>query len=121
MLDCIPLVALAQAVPVLPEGPGWWYEPKLDGHRTVLRRTDETVVLYARSGRVVPQHWMDLAVAGMELRPGTVLDGGAVIWRDGRLDFAAAQSRAASSTTRARALAARYPAAGHPHGVGLEG
>lgn len=24
-------VALAKAVPVLPEGPGWWYEPKLDG------------------------------------------------------------------------------------------
>ncbi|MFE7111494.1 hypothetical protein ACFU98_39265 [Streptomyces sp. NPDC057575] len=31
-------VALAQAVTVLPEGPGWWYEAKLDGHRTVLRR-----------------------------------------------------------------------------------
>ncbi|WP_331754289.1 DNA ligase [Streptomyces sp. NBC_00826] len=81
-----------------------------DGHRTVLRRTEETVVLYARSGRVVTQHWMDLAVAGMGLRPDTVLDGEAVIWRDGRLDFAAAQSRAASSVTRARALAARYPA-----------
>ncbi|MGY3064443.1 ATP-dependent DNA ligase [Streptomyces sp. TE3672] len=24
-------VALAQAAPTLPEGPGWWYEPKLDG------------------------------------------------------------------------------------------
>ncbi|MFF3787857.1 ATP-dependent DNA ligase [Streptomyces sp. NPDC001933] len=103
-------VALAQAVPVLPQGPGWWYEPKYDGHRTVLRRTDETVVLYARSGKVVTQHWIDLAVAAMELRPGTVLDCEAVIWRDGRLDFAAAQSRAASSVTRARALAARYPA-----------
>ncbi|MFJ2314924.1 DNA ligase [Streptomyces sp. NPDC087846] len=103
-------VALAQAIPVLPEGPGWWYEPKLDGHRTVLRRTDETVVLYARSGRIVTQHWMDLAVAGMVLRPGTVLDGEAVVWRDGRTDFAAAQSRAASSVTRARALAALYPA-----------
>ncbi|MFB6990959.1 hypothetical protein [Streptomyces sp. NPDC056304] len=74
------------------------------------RRTDDTVFLYARSGRVVTQYWMDLAVAGMALRPGTVLDGEAVIWRDGRLDFAAAQSRAASSVTRARALAARHPA-----------
>ncbi|MFE7113387.1 hypothetical protein ACFU98_44640 [Streptomyces sp. NPDC057575] len=91
-------------------GAGWWYKPQLDGHRTVLRRTDDTVILYARSGRVVTQHWMDLAVVGMELRPGTVLDGEAVIWRDGRLDIAAAQSRAASSVTRARALAARYPA-----------
>ncbi|MFF3129855.1 DNA ligase [Streptomyces sp. NPDC057908] len=103
-------VALAKAVPTLPDGPGWWYEPKFDGHRTVLRRTDDTVFLYARSGRVVTQYWMDLAVAGMELRPGTVLDGEAVIWRDGRLDFAAAQSRAASSVSRARALAVRHPA-----------
>ncbi|WP_433916938.1 DNA ligase [Streptomyces sp. NBC_01744] len=103
-------VALAQAVPTLPDGPGWWYEPKFDGHRTILRRTDDTVILYARSGRVVTPYWMDLAVAGMELRPGTVLDGEAVIWREGRLDFGAAQSRAASSVTRARALATRHPA-----------
>ncbi|MGW2844392.1 ATP-dependent DNA ligase [Streptomyces sp. NPDC001274] len=103
-------VALAQAVPTLPDGPGWWYEPKIDGHRTVLRRTDDSVVLYARSGWVVTQHWMDLAVAAMALCPGTVLDGEAAIWRDGKLDFAAAQSRAASSVTRARTLAARYPA-----------
>ncbi|MFB7083387.1 hypothetical protein [Streptomyces sp. NPDC056308] len=53
---------------------------------------------------------MDLAIAAMALRPGTVLDGNAVIWRDGRLDFAAAQSRAASSVTRAHALAARHSA-----------
>jgi ATP-dependent DNA ligase len=103
-------VALARAVPTLPEGPGWWFEPKFDGHRVVLRRTDETVILYARSGRVVTPYWMDLALAGMVLLPGTVLDGEAVIWRDGRLDFGAAQSRAASSVTRARALAARHPA-----------
>ncbi|MFJ3083002.1 DNA ligase [Streptomyces halstedii] len=104
-------VALAQAVPLLPDGPDWWYEPKFDGHRTILRRTDETVTLYARSGRVVTQHWMDIALAGMQLQPGTVLDGEAVIWRNGKLDFGAAQSRAASTLARARALAARHPAA----------
>ncbi|MEU0837715.1 hypothetical protein [Streptomyces sp. NPDC005969] len=93
-----------------PQGPGWWYEPKFDGHRTIMVRAEDTVALYARSGRVVTPYWMDLALAGMALRPGTVLDGEAVIWRDGRLEFAAAQSRAASSVTRARALAARYPA-----------
>ncbi|MFE7795634.1 hypothetical protein [Streptomyces sp. NPDC057460] len=103
-------VALARAVSTLPEGSGWWFEPKFDGHRVVLRRTDDTVILYARSGRVVTPYWMDLALAGMALPPGTALDGEAVIWREGRLDFAAAQSRAASSVTRARALAARHPA-----------
>jgi hypothetical protein len=76
----------------------------------VLRRTDDTVILYARSGRVVTPYWMDLALAGMALRPGTALDGEAVIWRGGRLDFGAAQSRAASSVTRARSPAARHPA-----------
>ncbi|MFF3264963.1 DNA ligase [Streptomyces sp. NPDC002932] len=103
-------VALAQAAPMLPTGQDWWYEPKFDGHRTVLRRTEETVILYARSGRIVTTHWMDLAVAAMALPPGLVLDGEAVIWKDGRVDFAAAQSRAASGPARARALATRHPA-----------
>ncbi|WP_434744691.1 DNA ligase [Streptomyces sp. A-14] len=102
--------ALAQAVPVIPDGPDWWYEPKFDGHRTILRRTKDTVILYARSGRVVTSHWMDLAVAAMQLPPGTTLDGEAVIWRNGKVDFGAAQSRAATTITRARALAAHHPA-----------
>lgn len=102
--------ALAQPQARIPDGPGWWYEPKFDGHRTILRRTADTLILYARSGRIVTSHWMDLAVAAMQLPPGTTLDGEAVIWRDGKVDFAAAQSRTASSITRARALAARHPA-----------
>ncbi|MFJ3914386.1 ATP-dependent DNA ligase [Streptomyces vinaceus] len=107
----VPL-ALAQAVPRLPHGAAgvWWYEPKFDGHRVVLERTEETVRLYARSGRVVTSPWMDLAVAGMQLEPGTVLDGEAVIWSGGRLDFAAVQARAASGTDRSRTLAGRLPA-----------
>jgi ATP-dependent DNA ligase len=81
-----------------------------DGHRMIIVRAVDTVTLYARSGRVLTPYWMDLALAGMELRPGTALDGEAVIWRHGQLDFGAARSRAASPVTRARALAARYPA-----------
>ncbi|MFC8238536.1 hypothetical protein [Streptomyces sp. NPDC057284] len=52
----------------------------------------------------------DLALAGMALRTGTALDDEAVISREERLDFTAAQSRAASSATRAHALAAWHPA-----------
>jgi ATP-dependent DNA ligase len=104
-------VALAEAVPTLPRGKGWWYEIKFDGHRTVMWRDAETVRLQARSGRTVTSAWMDLAVAGMNsIRPGTVLDGEAVIYNEGRVDFAAAQSRAASSPARARELAAVLPA-----------
>ncbi|MET7816078.1 DNA ligase [Streptomyces sp. NPDC005395] len=103
-------VALAELVPQLPTGPRWWYEVKLDGHRTIMWRTAETVRLQARSGRDVTPWWMDLAVAGMELPPGVVLDGEAVVVVGGKVSFGAAQSRASSSVPRARELAARYPA-----------
>ncbi|MFG2525697.1 NUDIX domain-containing protein [Streptomyces sp. NPDC048527] len=46
-----------------------------DGHRTVMWRDAEAVLLQARFGRTVTSSWMVLAVAGMDsLRPGTVLD-----------------------------------------------
>lgn len=102
--------ALARAVPTLPTGPGWHFEIKLDGHRMILRRTDDGVVCYSRTGRAVTSHWMDLAVPAMALPPGTVLDGEAVIWHNGTVDFGAVQARAASTLDRARALAARLPA-----------
>ncbi|MFE9222316.1 hypothetical protein ACFYN3_39205 [Streptomyces lavendulae] len=104
-------VALARPVTILPHGAGYWYEPKFDGHRTVIRRTDDSVVLYARSGRIVTPVWMDLALAAQKtLRPGTVLDGEAVISRNGAIDFSAVQARAASTPLRARELASALPA-----------
>ncbi|GAA2462989.1 ATP-dependent DNA ligase [Streptomyces lavendulocolor] len=103
-------VALARSVATLPRGRSWWYEPKSDGHRAVLFRDADTVQLQSRAGRDVTGVWMDLAVAGMALLPGTVLEGEVVIWREGRVDFHAVQSRAASSPTRARALAVELPA-----------
>ncbi|MEU9781450.1 DNA ligase [Streptomyces phaeochromogenes] len=105
-------VALAEAVPTLPVGSGWRYEIKLDGHRMILWRDAESVRLQARSGRDVTPVWMDLALAGMALPAGVVLDGEAVVTDDeGRISFAAAQSRAASTPARARQLAEAHPAA----------
>jgi ATP-dependent DNA ligase len=104
-------VALAELVPTLPVGAGWRYEMKFDGHRTVVWRDEDTVRLQARSGRDVTPVWMDLALAALDmLPPGLVLDGEAVIYAHGRIDFAAAQSRALSTPTRARRLAEDLPA-----------
>jgi ATP-dependent DNA ligase len=103
-------VALAQAVQTVPEGPGLHYEPKFDGHRLVMWRTPETVRLQARSGRDVTSVWMDLALAGMQLPAGTVLDGEGIVYVAGRVDFSAAQSRANSTPSRARLLAEAHPA-----------
>ena len=104
-------IALAQSVPALPTGTDWSYEVKLDGHRMIMWRTGDGVRLQARSGRDVTAAWGDLALAGLHLPAGTVLDGEAVITtEDGRISFEAAQARAASSPTRAHRLAAQHPA-----------
>ncbi|MFJ6900549.1 hypothetical protein [Streptomyces hokutonensis] len=88
---------------------------KVDGHRTVLWRTEDSVRLQSRTSRDVTALWMDLAVAAMNLPPGVVLDGEAVVYvadDDGRarVSFEAAQSRALSHPRRARELAVRHPA-----------
>ncbi|GAA5702466.1 hypothetical protein SM007_28105 [Streptomyces avermitilis] len=104
-------VALAELVPTLPVGTKWRYEMKLDGHRAVVWREKDTVRLQARSGRDVTAVWMDLALAALEILPaGVVVDGEAVIYAHGKIDFAAAQSRALSTPARARRLAEDLPA-----------
>ncbi|WP_309029328.1 ATP-dependent DNA ligase [Streptomyces alfalfae] len=102
-------VALAERVDTLPVRPGWWYEPKFDGDRAVLWRRD-TVRIQTRSGRDATEQWYDLATAGMDLPPDTVLDGEAAIWRGGRMDFGAVRSRASARGRRLADLIRRYPA-----------
>ncbi|MEU6484394.1 ATP-dependent DNA ligase [Streptomyces sp. NPDC046887] len=105
-------VALAETVGVLPRERGLAYEPKFDGHRMVVFRMGGQggVVLQARSGRIVTGAFPDLAEAAGRLPEGTVLDGEVVVWREGRIDFAAVQGRAAATPGRAPRLAERLPA-----------
>ncbi|MET9223551.1 hypothetical protein ABZX65_32980 [Streptomyces sp. NPDC003300] len=76
----------------------------------VMRREVGGVRCQARSGRDSTRSWPDLAAAGTALEPGTVLDGEAVVFTGGVIDFSAAQSRMASSPARAAALARDLPA-----------
>lgn len=104
-------VALATAVRTLPRGAGLAYEPKFDGHRLVIVRSETGVVLQARSGRIVTSAFPDLEVAAQQLPAGTVLDGEVVVWHEGRTDFALVQRRAAAATAaRAAVLAQTLPA-----------
>ncbi|MFI7012133.1 ATP-dependent DNA ligase [Streptomyces sp. NPDC050145] len=104
-------VALARSVDALPGGTDWAFEPKFDGHRMVVIREAEDVVLQARSGRLVARAFPDLVAAALALPAGTVLDGEVVVWHDGRTDFAAVQRRAAAASgARARVLARELPA-----------
>ncbi|MCX5375865.1 ATP-dependent DNA ligase [Streptomyces sp. NBC_00091] len=103
-------VALAASVRTLPRAAGLAYEPKFDGHRLVVLRTEADVVLQARSGRIVTAAFPDLAAAARQLPAGTVLDGEVVVWHAGRTDFALVQRRAAATEARAAVLARSLPA-----------
>ncbi|MDX3538482.1 hypothetical protein PV721_29880 [Streptomyces sp. MB09-01] len=65
----VPL-ALAQAVPRLPHGAVgvWWYEPKFDGHRVVMERTEETV-RRRRTDAAASGHRPGRRVGELEQRP----------------------------------------------------
>ncbi|MFI8877391.1 ATP-dependent DNA ligase [Streptomyces sp. NPDC055243] len=103
-------VALAESVTALPQGDGWAFEPKFDGHRLVVFADGHRVRLQARSGRLVTSAFPDLAEAAGHLPAGTVLDGEVVVWADGRIDFQAVQQRAAATRAHATHLARTLPA-----------
>jgi ATP-dependent DNA ligase len=119
----------AKSVTSLPTGPGWAFEPKFDGFRALAFRTSRTsrsrgprVELQSRQQRMLTAHFPDVAAAVAAVEHDVVLDGELVIWRAGRLDFAALQDRLRSGPTRARSLAVELPAAyvvfdllGHDH------
>jgi len=110
-------VMLARPVWTLP-GPdalpgGCAYEPKWDGFRCLAFRSDEgPAVLQSRSRRLLTGFFPEIADAAACLPPAVVvvLDGEPVVWRHGRVDFAALQRRIHPSAKRARELAARTPA-----------
>jgi ATP-dependent DNA ligase len=103
-------VALAQAAPRLPTGSGYAYEPKYDGHRVCLIREDAVQLQAGRSQRDVTAWFPDLATAAERLPEGTVLDGEAIVYRAGSIDFTAIQQRTLTTPSRARRLAAELPA-----------
>src|SRR5688572_27833468 len=66
----------ARLVDLLPEDPGWQFEPKWDGFRCLAFRAGEEVELHAKSGKPLGRYFPE-AVAMIRLLPGDrfVLDG----------------------------------------------
>src|SRR6476659_4896348 len=81
---------------------GCRYELKFDGFRVAAVRTASGARLWSRRGTDLTSAFPDLAAAAeIHLRAGTVLDGEAVVWVDGRLHFEHLQQRLAHRATRA--------------------
>lgn len=110
----VPL-ALAKAVSRIPPENalpgGCLYEPKWDGFRLALLTEDDGVSLWSRQGKNLSRYFPELvAAANKQIPPGFLIDGEAVIWSEGRLDFDALQQRMTASKTNLAPLAVERPA-----------
>ena len=96
----------------LPEGEGWWFEPKWDGFRIVAYRDGDELLLRSRDDRPLLRYFPELAEPlKAALPPRAVADGEVVIERDGCLDFEALQMRLHPAKSRIDKLAGEIPAA----------
>ena len=101
----------ARAVPLLPRGERWRYEPKWDGFRCLAFRDGERVELRSKSGQNLGRYFPDVVAALAALKaPRFVLDGEIVIPIARRLSFEALQLRLHPAESRVRKLAAEHPA-----------
>jgi ATP-dependent DNA ligase len=93
---------------VLPEPPGWAYEPKWDGFRAVAWSGEPR--LDSRNHKPLLRYFPELEPALGMLPAGTVVDGEVVVVRGDRLDFDALQMRIHPAASRIEMLAAETPA-----------
>lgn len=105
---------LARPAPVIPQQPGWLYEPKWDGFRALVFRDGPDLHIQSRDLRPLNRYFPELvepllALGGPNAR--FVLDGEIVIVHTGGgLDFDALLLRIHPAESRVRMLAAESPA-----------
>lgn len=101
---------LAKLESEIPRGPGWTYEPKWDGFRTIVTVADE-IRLESRDDRPMMRFFPELVSLLDERRDGPfVADGEIVLVRPGQLSFDELQLRLHPAESRVRKLAAEIPA-----------
>src|SRR5438046_3509286 len=102
---------LSSAAEALPAGPGWLFEPKWDGFRTVVWRDGDEILLQSRDERPMNRYFPELLDPLMANLPERcVLDGEIVIVGDGGLDFEALLLRIHPAESRVKLLASQTPA-----------
>lgn len=95
----------------VPDGDGWWFEPKWDGFRILVYRSGEELLVRSRDDRPLLRYFPELAAPLKRALPErAVADGEVVIVRHGQLDFDALQMRLHPAKSRIDKLAAEIPA-----------
>jgi ATP-dependent DNA ligase len=101
----------ARSAERLPDGVGWWFEPKWDGFRCIAIRQGDDVVLQAKSGKPLGRYFPEVVDLLRGLQPDRfIVDGELLVQSAGRFSFEALQMRLHPSESRIRRLAAETPA-----------
>src|SRR6267378_5801878 len=102
---------LSSAADALPDGPGWQFEPKWDGFRTLVFRDGDEILLQSRDEKPMNRYFPELiAPLAAMLSERCVVDGEIVIVGGGGLDFEALLLRIHPAASRVKLLSAQAPA-----------
>jgi ATP-dependent DNA ligase len=103
---------LAQSRDEMPTDPGWTYEPKWDGFRTIVAVGEQGVDLMSRTGRPLARYFPEMAGLVRDTAGDArfVADGEIVMVRPGAMDFGTLQLRLHPAASRVNRLAAEIPA-----------
>ena len=102
---------LAKLVDAIPQEDGFLFEPKWDGFRAIVFRTEDDVYIQSRDLRPLDRYFPELHDALIEqLPPQCVVDGEIVIATAKGLDFDALQLRLHPAASRVARLSTEMPA-----------
>ena len=94
----------------LPSGDGWQFEPKWDGFRCLVFRSDDGIIMQSKSGQPLSRYFPELLAAFQQLPAPFILDGEIVIARENRLSFDDLLQRIHPAASRIARLARETPA-----------
>lgn len=101
----------AKAVPKIPAGDRWRYEPKWDGFRCLAFREGGVVALQSKAGQPLTRYFPEIVEQVLALpQKRFVLDGEIVIVTQGKLSFDDLLMRIHPAESRVRKLAGETPA-----------
>ena len=102
---------LAKRVAEIPMGDTWIYEPKWDGFRALVFRSDKEILIQSRDEKPLTRYFPELIDPLLSQLPSRcVLDGEVVIARNGRLNFDDLQLRIHPAASRVKHLSEQTPA-----------
>jgi ATP-dependent DNA ligase len=102
---------LAKLVDDIPATDGLLFEPKWDGFRSIVFRSQDNVYIQSRDLKPLDRYFPELHAALLDrLPPGCVVDGEIVIAQDGALNFDALQLRLHPAASRVEKLSKVTPA-----------